>query len=175
VNYREAYGIHASNGIVFNHESPVRGETFVTRKIRRAVARILLGLERHLYLGNLDSFRDWGHARDYVEAMYLMLQQDEPDDYVIATGEQHSGREFAQRAFAELGATITFEGEGVDEVGRVTALHEGTLAYSAPSRTLIPLQAEHRFRRQAEHRFRSKPNTDSAGKPNTFRALQRNR
>ena len=100
VNYREAYGMHASNGILFNHESPIRGETFVTRKITRAVARIALGLEHGLYLGNLDSQRDWGHARDYVRAMYLMLQQDEPDDYVIATGEQHSVREFVELAFA---------------------------------------------------------------------------
>ena len=109
--------MHASNGILFNHESPIRGETFVTRKITRAVARIALGLESCLYLGNLDSQRDWGHARDYVEAMCLMLQQDQPDDYVIATGEQHSVREFVQRAFEELGATVEFEGEGVDEVG----------------------------------------------------------
>ena len=125
VNYREAYGLHACNGILFNHESPIRGETFVTRKITRAVARIALGLETLLYLGNLDSRRDWGHARDYVEAMYLMLQQDEPGDYVIATGEQHSVREFVQRAFAELGATVAFEGAGVDEVARVAAVDAG--------------------------------------------------
>ena len=128
VNYREAYGMHASNGILFNHESPIRGETFVTRKITRAVSRIALGMERHLYLGNLDSRRDWGHARDYVEAMYLMMQQDEPDDFVIATGEQHSVREFVQRAFGELGARVEFEGAGVDEVGRVTAVSPGILA-----------------------------------------------
>ena len=103
VNYREAYGMHASNGILFNHESPIRGETFVTRKITRAVARIALGLQSELYLGNLDSLRDWGHARDYVAAMYLMLQQDEPGDYVIASGEQHSVREFCERAFARVG------------------------------------------------------------------------
>ena len=119
VNYREAYGMHASNGILFNHESPIRGETFVTRKITRAVARIALGLDRCLYLGNLSSERDWGHARDYVEAMHLMLQQDDPGDYVIATGEQHSVREFVQRAFFELGARIAFEGQGEAEVGRV--------------------------------------------------------
>ena len=128
VNYREAYGMHASNGILFNHESPIRGETFVTRKITRAVARIALGLERCLYLGNLDSLRDWGHARDYVEAMHLMLQQDEPDDFVIATGEQHSVREFVQRAFEELGATVEFEGEGIDEVARVADVDPVALA-----------------------------------------------
>jgi GDPmannose 4,6-dehydratase len=125
VNYREAHGFHASNGILFNHESPVRGETFVTRKITRAVARIALGLEQQLYLGNLDSQRDWGHARDYVEAMHLMLQQEEPGDYVIASGEQHSVRQFIRAAFAEIGATIEFSGSGVDETGRVAAIdHE---------------------------------------------------
>jgi GDPmannose 4,6-dehydratase len=128
VNYREAYGMHASNGILFNHESPIRGETFVTRKITRAVARIALGLEHQLFLGNLDSMRDWGHARDYVEAMHLMLQQDGPDDFVIATGEQHSVREFVQSAFAELGASIAFEGEGVDEIARVVDADPATLA-----------------------------------------------
>jgi GDPmannose 4,6-dehydratase len=117
VNYREAYGFHASNGILFNHESPVRGETFVTRKITRAVSRIALGQQRELYLGNLGSLRDWGHARDYVEAMWLMLQQDEAGDYVIATGEQHSVREFVQRAFAEVGVEVEFRGEGAEEVG----------------------------------------------------------
>ncbi len=122
VNYREAYGMHASNGILFNHESPVRGETFVTRKITRAVARIALGYQDVVYLGNLDSLRDWGHALDYAEAMYLMLQQDLPDDYVIATGEQHSVREFAQRAFAELGIDVKFSGEGVDETGVVVSV-----------------------------------------------------
>jgi len=122
VNYREAYGMHASNGILFNHESPVRGETFVTRKITRAVARIALGLQDTLYLGNLDSQRDWGHARDYVRAMYLILQQDEPDDYVIATGVQHSVREFVLRAFEEVGIALRFEGEEVDEVGVVDAV-----------------------------------------------------
>jgi GDPmannose 4,6-dehydratase len=122
VNYREAYGMHASNGILFNHESPVRGETFVTRKITRAVARIALGLQDQLYLGNLDSLRDWGHARDYVRAMYLMLQQDEPDDYVIATGVQHSVREFVQAAFAEVGIVLRFEGSGVEEVGVVDSV-----------------------------------------------------
>jgi GDPmannose 4,6-dehydratase len=128
VNYREAYGLHASNGILFNHESPVRGETFVTRKITRAVARIALGLQEDVFLGNLDSLRDWGHARDYVRAMWLMLQQDEPGDYVVATGEQHSVREFVQRAFAEVGVSIEFRGEGVDEVGVVVAIDESVLA-----------------------------------------------
>ncbi len=112
VNYREAYGLHASNGILFNHESPVRAETFVTRKITRAVARIVLGMQDVLYLGNLDALRDWGHAADFVRAMHLMLQQEEPGDYVIATGEQHSVREFTQRAFAEVGVTIEFAGDG---------------------------------------------------------------
>ncbi len=133
VNYREAYGMHASNGILFNHESPVRGETFVTRKITRAVARIALGLEQQLWLGNLDSLRDWGHARDYVCAMHLMLQQDVPDDYVIATGEQHSVREFAELAFAEVGVRIRWEGSGEEEAGvadtvdlrRLTAARHG--------------------------------------------------
>jgi GDPmannose 4,6-dehydratase len=117
VNYREAYGMHASNGILFNHESPVRGETFVTRKITRGLARIAGGLDQKLYIGNLDSRRDWGHARDFVEAMWLMLQQDEPDDYVIATGEQHSVREFIEAAAGELGMDIEWKGSGLDEVG----------------------------------------------------------
>jgi len=117
VNYREAYGMYACNGILFNHESPIRGETFVTRKITRALARIKLGLQDCLYLGNLGSLRDWGHARDYVQMEWLMLQQDEPEDYVIATGEQHSVREFVECAGAELGITVTWQGEGVDETG----------------------------------------------------------
>ncbi|WP_019626101.1 GDP-mannose 4,6-dehydratase [Thioalkalivibrio sp. ALJT] len=117
VNYREAYGMYACNGILFNHESPVRGETFVTRKITRALARIKLGLQERLYLGNLDAKRDWGHARDYVEMQWLMLQQDTPDDYVIATGEQHSVRDFIDAAAHELGMRIEWRGEGVDEQG----------------------------------------------------------
>jgi GDPmannose 4,6-dehydratase len=117
VNYREAYGMHASNGILFNHEGPTRGETFVTRKITRAVAAIELGLQDLLYLGNLDAKRDWGHARDYVEGMWRILQQDEPDDYVLATGETHSVREFVELAFAEVGRTIEWHGEGVSEIG----------------------------------------------------------
>ncbi|WP_269631545.1 GDP-mannose 4,6-dehydratase [Pelomonas sp. BJYL3] len=122
VNYREAYGLHASNGILFNHESPVRGETFVTRKITRALARIALGLQDCVYLGNLSALRDWGHARDYVDAMWRMLQQPRGDDYVIATGQQHSVREFIALAAAELGLTLAFEGQGVDEVARVVAV-----------------------------------------------------
>jgi len=118
VNYREAYGLHASNGILFNHESPIRGETFVSRKITRAVAAIERGGAETLYLGNLDARRDWGHARDYVEGMWLMMQQDEPDDYVLATGESHSVRDFVEAAFAEVGRSIDWEGSGADEIGR---------------------------------------------------------
>lgn len=117
VNYREAYGYHASNGILFNHESPLRGETFVTRKISRAVAAIELGLQKQLYIGNLDAKRDWGHARDYVEGMWRILQQTEPDDYVLATGETHSVREFIELAFRYVGREIIWKGEGIDEVG----------------------------------------------------------
>ena len=117
VNYREAYGMHASNGILFNHEGATRGETFVTRKITRAVAAIELGLQYKLYLGNLDAERDWGHARDYVEGMWMILQQEEPDDYVLATGAKHSVREFAEKAFAHVGRRIEWRGSGVDEQG----------------------------------------------------------
>jgi len=119
VNYREAYGMYACNGILFNHESPQRGETFVTRKITRALSRIKTGLQDTLYLGNIDSLRDWGHARDYVEAQWMMMQQDTAEDYVIATGEQHSVREFVERALGFLGMKIAWEGNGVDEVGRI--------------------------------------------------------
>jgi len=122
VNYREAYGMYACNGILFNHESPIRGETFVTRKITRALARIVLGLQDCMYLGNLDAKRDWGHAKDYVEMQWLMLQQDEPDDFVIATGEQHSVREFGERAARELGIVLRWEGSGIDEVGIIEEL-----------------------------------------------------
>jgi GDPmannose 4,6-dehydratase len=118
VNYREAYGMHASNGILFNHESPLRGETFVTRKITRAVAAIELGLQQRLWLGNLDARRDWGHARDYAEGMWRILQQDTPDDYVLATGETRTVRAFVERAFAEVGRAIDWHGTGVDEQGR---------------------------------------------------------
>jgi GDPmannose 4,6-dehydratase len=117
VNYREAYGIYACNGILFNHESPIRGETFVTRKITRAAARIKLGLQTKLFLGNLDARRDWGHARDYIEAQWLILQQPEPDDYVIATGIQHSVREFVDRAFSEIGVQLEWVGSGIEERG----------------------------------------------------------
>ncbi len=116
-NYREAYGMFASNGILFNHESAMRGETFVTRKITRAVARIKLGLQKTVYLGNLNAKRDWGHARDYVEAMWLILQHHEPDDFVIATGENHSVREFVELAFKEVGITVEWRGEGIEEKG----------------------------------------------------------
>ncbi len=119
VNYREAYGMFAVNGILFNHESPIRGETFVSRKITRAVARICMGLQDTVYLGNLDAKRDWGHAKDYVEAMYLMLQQDEPEDYVIATGQTTKVRDFVQMTFREMGVEIEFAGEGIEEVGVV--------------------------------------------------------
>jgi GDPmannose 4,6-dehydratase len=122
VNYREAYGIYACNGVLFNHESPIRGETFVTRKITRAIARIALGLQDCLYLGNMSALRDWGHARDYVEMQWLMLQQDQAEDFVIATGVQYSVRQFVERAAAELGITIQFEGEGEKEIGIVAAV-----------------------------------------------------
>jgi len=122
VNYREAYGIYACNGILFNHESPLRGETFVTRKITRAMARIFLGLQDCLYLGNMNALRDWGHARDYVEMQWLMLQQDEPDDFVIATGKQYSVRDFVNAAACELGISLRWEGKGVDEVGIVESV-----------------------------------------------------
>ena len=127
VNYREAYGIYACNGILFNHESPIRGETFVTRKITRALARIKLGLQDCLYLGNMDSLRDWGHAKDYVEMQWLMLQQDHPEDFVIATGVQYSVRDFVNIAAKELGMEIRWEGVGIDEVGYLmdSSLQEG--------------------------------------------------
>ena len=124
VNYREAYGFFACNGILFNHESPIRGETFVTRKVTRALAHIVLGMQACLYLGNLNARRDWGHSRDYVEAQWLMLQQAEPRDYVIATGEQHSVREFVALAAESLGIGIAWSGEGPDEVGTVASLDQ---------------------------------------------------
>lgn len=124
VNYREAYGMHASNGILFNHESPIRGETFVTRKITLALARIALGMQKTLYLGNLSSQRDWGHAKDYIRAMYLILQQEQPDDYVIATGITTTIRKFITQAAAEAGLEITFSGEGIEEKGFLTAVDE---------------------------------------------------
>jgi len=127
VNYREAYGIYACNGILFNHESPVRGETFVTRKITRALARITLGLQDCVYLGNLDAKRDWGHARDYVRMQWLMLQQERPEDFVIATGEQHSVREFVEAAAAELGIEIAWQGRGIKETGIIKDVRENDI------------------------------------------------
>jgi len=142
VNYREAYGMFACNGILFNHESPIRGETFVTRKITRAVARILIGLQDRLYLGNLHSKRDWGFAGDYVEAMWRMLQQDQPEDFVIATGKTHSVREFVERAFAAVGIRIVWKGQGVDETGVIdgidTAVLQERLSGDPPSPSLKP-------------------------------------
>jgi GDPmannose 4,6-dehydratase len=127
VNYREAYGLYACNGILFNHESPRRGETFVTRKITRGLANIAQGLEQCLYLGNMNALRDWGHAKDYVRMQWLMLQQEQPEDFVIATGVQYSVRDFVRMAAAELGLTLRFEGEGIDEKGIVDAV-EGDMA-----------------------------------------------
>jgi GDPmannose 4,6-dehydratase len=124
VNYREAYGLYACNGILFNHESPIRGETFVTRKITRAIARIALGLQDSLHLGNLSALRDWGHARDYVQMQWLMLQQEQAEDFVIATGQQHSVRDFVQRSAAELGVEVAVEGPGDQETGTVSAVHK---------------------------------------------------
>ena len=136
VNYREAYGLHASNGILFNHESPIRGETFVTRKITRAVSRIALGMQEKLFLGNLSSKRDWGHAKDYIRAMYLILQQDKPDDYVIATGVTTTIRDFVKMAAAEIGLEITFKGEGADEKGYITAVNEAVFMGKAGEKYL---------------------------------------
>ena len=136
VNYREAYGMYACNGVLFNHESPLRGETFVTRKITRAMARLALGLQQCLYLGNMSALRDWGHARDYVEMQWLMLQQDHAEDFVIATGVQYSVRQFVQFAAAELGISLAFEGEGVDEIGRVTRV-TGDRARCKPGDVLV--------------------------------------
>jgi GDPmannose 4,6-dehydratase len=136
VNYREAYGLYACNGILFNHESPIRGETFVTRKITRAIARIALGLQDCLYLGNLGALRDWGHAKDYVEMRWLMLQQEQPEDFVIATGVPYSVRQFVELAGLELGITIAFEGEGENEVGRVARV-EGKKARVKPGDVIV--------------------------------------
>lgn len=148
VNYREAYGLYACNGILFNHESPIRGETFVTRKITRALARIVLGLEECLWLGNLDARRDWGHARDYVRAMWLMLQQPHPEDFVIATGHQHSVREFVAAAAAQLGITLAWEGNGADEVGRVASVAPERAATLAPGKVIVRI--DRRYLRPAE-------------------------
>ena len=140
VNYREAYGIYACNGILFNHESPVRGETFVTRKITRGLARISLGMQKTLYLGNLDAKRDWGHAKDYVEMQWLMLQQDKPDDFVIATGIQYSVRDFVNFAYEYLGKKIRWEGKGIDEKGYDSKT--GKLIVSVDSRYFRPSEVE---------------------------------
>ena len=140
VNYREAYGIHASNGILFNHESPLRGETFVTRKITRAVAGIKLGLQEKLYLGNLDAKRDWGHAKEYVRGMWLMLQQEEGDDYVLATGETTIIRDFVTKAFSEAGITLSWSGSGVDEKGTCTAT--GKVLVEVDPRYFRPTEVE---------------------------------
>lgn len=140
VNYREAYGMHASNGILFNHESPLRGETFVTRKITRAAAAIALGRQDRLYLGNLDAKRDWGHAREYVRGMWLMMQQDEPDDYVLATGETTEVREFVRWAFEEAGIPIEFRGQGVAEKGY--SVNDGRLMIEVDPRYFRPTEVE---------------------------------
>jgi GDPmannose 4,6-dehydratase len=138
VNYREAYGIFASNGILFNHESPIRGETFVTRKITRAASRIALELQDKLYLGNLNSLRDWGHARDYVEAQWLILQHDEPDDFVISTGEQHSVRKFCELAFMEAGIELEWKGSGIDEKGTIKSV-ESSISHLKPGAVLVEI------------------------------------
>jgi GDPmannose 4,6-dehydratase len=148
VNYREAYGMFACNGILFNHESPLRGETFVTRKITRAVAQMALGLQDKLYVGNLDAKRDWGHARDYVEAMWLILQQDKPEDFVIATGITTTVRDFIKMAFSEVGVDIEFKGEGIDEKGYVKSANkefkfiEGQEIVSVDPRYFRPTEVE---------------------------------
>jgi GDPmannose 4,6-dehydratase len=147
VNYREAYGLYACNGILFNHESPLRGETFVTRKITRALARIRLGMQQCLHLGNLEARRDWGHARDYVQAQWLMLQQDQPDDYVIATGHSHSVREFVDVAAARLGIRLAWEGQGPDQVGRI----ESCAGEGAPlERGKVVVRVDRRYFRPSE-------------------------
>jgi len=140
VNYREAYGLHASNGILFNHEGPTRGETFVTRKITRAVAAILAGVQPELFLGNLDAKRDWGHARDYVEGMWRIVQQETPDDYVLATGETRSVREFVELAFAHVGRPIEWQGVGVEEVGR--EIETGTVRVRIDPRYFRPTEVD---------------------------------
>jgi GDPmannose 4,6-dehydratase len=140
-NYRDGYGLHASNGVLFNHESPLRGETFVTRKITRGVAAVELGLQECLYMGNLDAKRDWGHARDYVEGMWRIVQQDAADDYVLATGEAHTVREFIERAFAEVDRRLVWEGDGVDEVGKDAA--DGRVLVRIDPRYFRPLEVDY--------------------------------
>jgi GDPmannose 4,6-dehydratase len=148
VNYRESYGMYTCNGILFNHESPRRGETFVTRKITRGLCNIALGLEKCLYMGNIDSLRDWGHAKDYVKMQWMMLQQDAPEDFVIATGVQYSVREFIEWAGRELGLTIDFSGNGVDEIGTISSI-EGNLT-SALSVGDVVVRIDQRYFRPAE-------------------------
>lgn len=143
VNYREAYGMYACNGILFNHESPVRGETFVTRKITRALARIVLGLQDCLYLGNLDAKRDWGHAKDYVEAQWLVLQQTQPEDFVIATGEQYSVREFVNAAAAQLGITLKWQGTGVNEYGTVVSINDTAKAKVKSGQVIVRVDSRY--------------------------------
>jgi len=150
VNYREAYGIYGCNGILFNHESPIRGETFVTRKITRAITRIALGLQNCLYLGNLSALRDWGHARDYVEMQWLMLQQDQPEDYVIATGVQYSVRDFVNAASGELGVQLRWEGEGVNEVGIVESLDAFTIENPSLKAGDVVVRVDPRYFRPTE-------------------------
>ena len=148
VNFREAYGMYACNGILFNHESPRRGETFVTRKITRALANITCGIEEYLFLGNMDALRDWGHARDYVRMQWLMLQQDKPEDYVIATGVQYSVREFVNRAAAELGITLEWRGEGAAETARVASVSSDVETVLKPGQVIV--QIDPRYFRPAE-------------------------
>jgi GDPmannose 4,6-dehydratase len=150
VNYRESYGFYACNGILFNHESPVRGETFVTRKVTRAIARIALGLQDCLYLGNLDAKRDWGHARDYVEMQWLMLQQEQPEDYVIATGEQRSVREFVDAAAREVGIELSWSGKGAKETGTVAQVRESGALKPAVKRGDAVVRIDPRYFRPAE-------------------------
>lgn len=140
VNYREAYGMHASNGILFNHESPLRGETFVTRKVTRAVSRIVLSLQKKVFMGNLSSKRDWGHAKDYIKAMYLILQQDTPDDYVISTGVTTTIRDFIKMSFSEVGVTVEFKGEGEQEEGFIASVNDEIFAAKVGSEYLSAIK-----------------------------------
>jgi GDPmannose 4,6-dehydratase len=140
VNYREAYNMFACNGILFNHESPLRGETFVTRKVTRALSRIALGIQEEVYMGNLSSKRDWGHAKDYIKAMYLILQQDRPDDYVIATGVTTTIRDFISKAFREIGVNIEFKGEGKDETGTIESIDTTVFVNKIGEPYLAPIQ-----------------------------------
>ena len=150
VNYREAYGMHASNGILFNHESPIRGETFVTRKITRALTRIALGMQEQFYMGNLSAQRDWGHARDYIRAMYLALQQEEPDDYVIATGIATSVRDFILMAASEIGLEMKFVGEGEKEKGILTGVDENLFAMKVGKEYLEGIKSKYNLKKNAE-------------------------